>query len=199
LIEDPELAVPTLEEAVDLGRSVGAPGILSWALSVLGTVLVETDQPEALSVLAEAAKYATLVGNAHAASHALAMAASLHRGQGEHDVALRMAAEGCDEARRVGTRLGIGGALFVTATSLSDLGDHESAVMLAAYSSAIYSGQRTSRVEAAHRELLDAATDALGAERVAELDRRGTNLTDEEAATLARDATEHALSLIARG
>jgi predicted ATPase/class 3 adenylate cyclase len=193
LIEDPELAVRTLEEAVDLGRSVGAPGILSWALSVLGTFLVETNRPEALSVLTEAAEYATLVGNAHAAAHALTMAASIHGGQGEHDVALRMAATACDEARRVGTRLGIGGALFATATSLSDLGDHESAVMLAAFATAIYSGQWAGRVEAARRDLLGAATDALGAERVAELDRRGTNLTDEEAATLARDASEHAL------
>jgi hypothetical protein len=73
------------------------------------------------------------------------------------------------------------------------LGDHESAVMLAASATAIYSGQWTGLVEAARRELLGAATDALGAERVAELDRRGTNLTDEEVATLARDATEHAL------
>ena len=123
------------------------------------------------------------------------MAALLHGGQGEHDVALRTAAAACDEARRVGTRLGIGSALFATATSLSDLGDHESAVILAACATAIYSGQWTGRLEAAMSALRSSATDALGGERVAELDRRGTNLTDEEAATLARDATEHALKV----
>ena len=88
---DGELAARTAEEAVDLGRRVGTPGILSWALSVLSTFVVDAGEPDRVSIVDEAAEYAALVGNGHAVAHCLAMAALLYRDAGEPRVALEKA------------------------------------------------------------------------------------------------------------
>ena len=130
---DVELASRAADEAVDLGRQVGAPGILSWALSVLVSLVVEAGRSDRVSIVDEAAEYAALVGNGHAVAHTLAMAAVLYRDLGEPRVALEKVVASGNEARRVGSRFSLVTAHYVAANVLIDLGESETAVMLAAH------------------------------------------------------------------
>jgi hypothetical protein len=191
---DGEVATRTAEEAVDLGRRVGTPGPLSWALSVFCSLVVEEGRPDRVSIVDEAAEYAALVGNGHGAAHTLAMAALLYRDLGEPRVALEKAVASGNEARRVGSRLVVGTALFAAATALFDLGERDAAVMLAAHAGTIDPREWFGHMGELRRELFAAARDALGVERVAELEQRGAELTDDEALDLARDAAARALN-----
>jgi hypothetical protein len=190
---DGELAARTAQEAVELGRQVGAPGILSWALSVLSSLIVAALDSDRVSIVDEAAEYALLVGNGHAAAHTLAMAAVLYRGLGEPRIALEKAIAAGAEARRVGSRLGLATADFAAAGALLDLGELDAGVMLIAHEGTIDTREWGSLPGDRRGELRAAALDALGAERVAELELSGAQLTDDGALDLARTAAERSL------
>jgi hypothetical protein len=141
----------------------------------------------------EAAEYTILVGNGHAAAHTLGMAAILYRGLREPRIALEKAVAAGVEARRVGSRLGLATADFAAAGALLDLGEFDAAVMLMAHAGTIDTRDWVGRPGEMRAELRAAALEALGAERVAELEHSGAQLTDDGALDLARSATERAL------
>jgi tetratricopeptide (TPR) repeat protein len=198
----------TAEEAVEAARRLGAPGLLSNALGVLGGILDQRDHagdpeqgdplrawgPRALAVLDEAAEFATLVGNQQMMNAVLFQTALNRRRRGEHDAALHAALDAAERAHDIGNPLGTALALLVVAFTLSDLSDHEPAVTLIAYvdhrlePDALHPDGRAERAAA-----LVATTDALGNERVAELERRGAALDEASAIDLGRRAAQSAL------
>jgi hypothetical protein len=110
-------------EAVEVGRRVGAPGVLSFALIVLSSQYFVDDAPRALDTLTEAADVAALVGNDQGVSQARMMTAWLERQSGNSLAALRSAADALEHAQRIGAQHSVASAMLVGASALADRGE----------------------------------------------------------------------------
>ena len=187
-----DTALSTGEAAVEAARRLGAPGLLSFALVGHGSNLVQRDRagdPErARVVLDEAVELATVVGNHQAISAALMNTAFIRRQQGDHDAALRAALDAVETFHHIGSQGPVAPGLLLVAQILSDLGKHEPAVMLIGYADRVHEMPWTGGIDADRVAALAAATEALGEERVVELERRGASLAAAAAIELARQA-----------
>jgi tetratricopeptide (TPR) repeat protein len=192
-----DVALPTSRAAVEGARKLGAPGLLSFALAVLGSILHQRDRagdPErALAMLDEAVQVATLVGNQQAMGLVLFQTAMIRRQQGEHDAALRAALDAAEGANHIGTPGPAAVALLTAACILSDLGEHEPAVTLVGYADRVHAIPWIGELGAGRAAARGAATETLGNERVTDLERRGAALDDTAAIKLGRQAAQHAL------
>jgi predicted ATPase/class 3 adenylate cyclase len=186
-------ATATMETAVELARRVGAPGILSWGLSVLGVFLAESDPERALVVMLEAEALCRLVGNDYGAAQALAGRALAYRRLGDFEAELRANRRAWEFATAVGARLSVAIGLAGAAFALADLGDIDSAVRLLGYSGTVFH-DFWGTGEPYRAEVLASALGALGPDRVDALTREGATLSDEAAVALAERATVAVLS-----
>jgi len=192
-----DVALATSEAAVEAARQLGAPGLLSFALAILGGQLRQRDGAgdleRALAVLDEAVQVATLVGNQQAMNYVVFQTAMIRRRQGDHDAALHAVVDAAEAAHHIGNPAPAAVALRIAAYILSDLGEHEPAVTLIGYADRVIRAPLADEWAAEQAAAIAAATETLGSERVTDLERRGAALDDAAAVELGRRAARHAL------
>jgi len=192
-----DVALSTGEAAVEAARRLGAPGLLAFALVGHGSNLVQRDRPgdseRALAVLNEALELATVVGNHQAMSAVLINTAHIRRRQGDAAAALGAALDAVEMFHHIGSPGPVAPGLLTVAQILSDLGEHEPAVMLIGYADHVHRIPWTGELVADRTAALAAATEALGKEHLDELERRGATLDDAAAIELGRRAAQPAL------
>jgi hypothetical protein len=106
---------------------------------------------------------------------------------------LRAAFDGAEAAHRIGNPAPAAIALRVAGYILSDLGEHEPAVTLMSYADRVIRAPLANEWAAEQAAAIAAATEALGPERVTDLQHRGAALDATAAIEVGRQAAQRVL------
>src|SRR5262249_37729063 len=129
-ISDPNAALATAEEGVQIARDAGISSILSTGLSLLASFLFQEHPDEAIGILDEARQVALLVGDRIAVSQVSSSHSALAIRSGDWDTALRAALDAADQKLALGDLATLPMARSAASVALAHMDAFEASAVL---------------------------------------------------------------------
>ena len=194
MVQEPDVGIASLDEAVRVGRDAGIASALSLGLPILAGMLPIEESERAITLLDEAVEIGTVIGDRLGVSMVLEARASISARRGEWPTTLRAAVESAELKLEVGDLVNIVGSFVFAALAFAALGHPEPAALFMSRARVM-----TDRLNAYWAVEMMAATDAellaaLGEERLATLRARGAALEITDAVAYLRAEAEPVLA-----